>query len=191
MKQLIRPEFIIGNLGNDKATDEVRETCELVFKEEEPGEATLLNQVNHKLRKCYTNWIPTDSVNFINEGFANIIRHCNDQQWKLPLDNQWESHIQYTRYVDKGHHYGWHKDYYPECVALNEKNNMGLRRISIVYCLSHKKDYVGGEFQIQQDDSVFTHKFNYGDFIVFPSTVPHRVKPLKKGQRITLVGWYA
>ena len=49
MKQLIRPEFIIGNLGNDKATDEVRDTCEIVFKDEEPGQAVLIDGVNSKL----------------------------------------------------------------------------------------------------------------------------------------------
>ena len=64
------------------------------------------------------------------------------------------------------------------------------RKITVVYCLSHKSDYVGAEFQIKTENSTYTRKFDYGDFIVFPANRIHRVKSLKSGKRITLVGWY-
>ena len=35
-----------------------------------------------------------------------------------------------------------------------------------------------------------TFKPQMGDAIIFPSTTRHRVRPLKSGKRISLVGWY-
>ena len=35
-----------------------------------------------------------------------------------------------------------------------------------------------------------TKKLDYGDVVVFPSIIPHRVRPIKSGKRYSLVGWY-
>ncbi len=72
----------------------------------------------------------------------------------------------------------------------NSENNM-IRKLTIVMGLSSAKDYGGGEFQIIfPTKKVKTLKFNVGDVIMFPSTIPHRVRPVKWGRRISLVGWY-
>lgn len=185
LKRIVQPEFFIGNLGNTQAPDEVLSACNKFFSQHQNEYRAEVGDdgVNTRIRNCYVDWIPTTTVNFINTGLAKIIHHINDQQFNLQLDQQWETNLQYTKYIDKGHFFDWHQDAYADQVT-------SIRKISIVYCLSHKKDYTGGEFQIKQKDSTYTTKFDYGDFIVFPSNVLHRVKPLKKGQRITIVGWY-
>jgi len=110
--------------------------------------------------------------------------------WKMDLDHKWESDLQYTRYIGKGHHYDWHKDHYDEGIYPGHSGN--TRKLTMVYCLSHKEDYRGGEFQIKTSKgATYTRRFDYGDFIVFPSKILHRVKPLKSGTRTTLVGWYS
>ena len=63
-------------------------------------------------------------------------------------------------------------------------------------CLSDEKDYEGGELEFQfrnQDDPTLTRTCTEilprGSIVVFPSFVWHRVKPVTKGTRYSLVIW--
>ena len=56
--------------------------------------------------------------------------------------------------------------------------------------LSSKDDYEGGEFQVMMGNKMFSYKMDVGEAIVFPSDCLHRVRPLKSGKRVSLVGWY-
>ena len=181
-------DFFIGNFGCSEATDELLNS---IKKNETIVEATTGTDgtPNHKFRECYVSWIDVKNVNFIEQGCQKVVNSVNDMIWKIDLDHRWECDLQYTKYVGKGHHYNWHKDHYSEEEYPGHSGND--RKLSIVYCLSNKRDYTGGEFQIKTGKgTTYTRKFDYGDFIVFPAKTLHRVKPLKSGTRTTLVGWY-
>ena len=191
-QRIIKKDFFIGNLGNNNVPDEILQSYYSTIKSEDVKslvdmDANVGNMgVDHKVRKCKLSWIDSKESNAIETGLRKIIQNVNNIIWKMNLENVWETNIQFTKYIGKGDHYNWHKDYYE-----NAKDLIFLRKISIVYCLSKKTDYNGGEFQIKTSDGgVYTTKFDYGDFIVFPSDRVHRVKPLKDGERITMVGWY-
>jgi predicted 2-oxoglutarate/Fe(II)-dependent dioxygenase YbiX len=186
-------DFFIGNLGCKESTDEVAavlETSELFdeIEYEDAGVGSSEDGVtDYGVRKCEVKWLSVDNVNFIETGLRSIVENVNDSTWKIDLDHKWQTSIQYTRYTERGHFYGWHQDYYD----YDDQSLSEIRRISIVYCLCHKSDYVGGEFQIKTSNgNTYTRKLDYGDFIVFPSDRVHRVKKLKGGERTTLVGWY-
>ena len=189
-------DFFIGNLGSIESTDEVFNAvqCSEQFDKRQFLDANVgigdSSRQDYRKRKCNLKWLSVEKVNFIEQGLREIIKHVNNSSWNLDLENKWEANIQYTRYSGKGHFYDWHKDYHPP-EDYSEKSVASIRRVSIVYSLSHKTDYVGGEFQIKTSNGeTYTRKFDYGDFIVFPSTKIHRVKKLKGGERVTLVGWY-
>jgi PKHD-type hydroxylase len=195
-KRIITKDFFIGNLGDTKATDEVLESYKSIVGKEiyeltQYDNVALVGGVDspdEKLRKCYLSWLPVSQSNFIEVGLRKIVENVNNLTWKIQLDSEWEAKIQFTKYVGKGDHYEWHRDYYDNC---SKDHGIGIRRLSVVYCLSKKSDYTGGEFQIRTNNNgVYTTKFDYGDFIVFPSDKLHRVKPLKTGTRVTMVGWY-
>ena len=195
-KKIITEDFFIGNLGNIEASNEILSAYEKVFnkeienivKSDLPGLVGDLDSPIEKIRKCHISWLDVSKSNFIEYGLKKILKNVNGMIWKMNLDDEWESNIQFTKYIGKGDHYNWHKDYYE---IDNFDNKKYLRRISIVYCLSKKSDYIGGEFQIKtKKGETYTTKFDFGDFIVFPSDTLHRVKPLKSGTRITMVGWY-
>jgi PKHD-type hydroxylase len=69
------------------------------------------------------------------------------------------------------------------------------RKLSFTLMLND--DYEGGEFeigrysfgewQLKTETTVAENKT--GTLVVFPSTLPHRVKPVSKGIRKSLVGW--
>ncbi len=191
-------DFFIGNFGCPEATDEIIGACTKNLIVDEKGiskrdeEACVGDKEtpDHKCRECYVSWIDVSNVNFIEHGYRKVIENVNDMIWKMDLDHKWESDLQYTRYIGKGHHYDWHKDHYDEDIYPGHSGN--TRKLTMVYCLSHKEDYRGGEFQIKTSKgATYTRRFDYGDFIVFPSKILHRVKPLKSGTRTTLVGWYS
>lgn len=183
-KKIQTEDYFIGNLGSPEATEEILSACPIL--EENVQEATTNHRdfPDHYHRQCYVSMISVEESNFIETGLKHILRNVNNMIWKMPLDNEWDCGIQYTRYSGVGHHYGWHID--------NFQGNCSDRRLSIVYSLSKKTSYQGGEFDIRRksNNKVYTIKFDYGDFIVFPSDTFHRVRPLKGGTRTTMVGWY-
>lgn len=192
-KRIVTEDFFIGNLGDVKATDKILNSYKNNFGEEivnilnSDKKAGVGNyEYNEKVRKCHISWLTVSRSNFIEMGLRKIIENVNTMIWNFNLNCEWQTNIQFTKYIGKGEHYDWHKDYYEEAT-----DGITFRRLSIVYCLSEKNDYAGGEFQIKTNNGgIYTTKFDYGDFIVFPSNKLHRVKPLKSGTRITIVGWY-
>jgi len=195
-KRIITEDFFLGNLGDIEATNEILKAYLKVFgknvdeilENDLPALVDDFDTPTEKIRKCHIKWMNVSDNNFIESGLKKILKNVNNIIWKMELDDEWESNIQFTKYIGKGEHYNWHKDY---CHVSNVNDQISLRRISIVYCLSKKSDYNGGEFQIKKSDGkTYTTKFDFGDFIVFPSNRWHRVKPLKSGTRVTLVGWY-
>jgi len=62
-------------------------------------------------------------------------------------------------------------------------------------CLSNPKDYEGGELEFdyrseEQTKIVTCEQIkNKGSIVVFPSFVWHKVKPVTKGLRYSLVAW--
>lgn len=93
--------------------------------------------------------------------------------------------IQYTEYhaSDNGH-YDWHAD-----VFWNNTETMYDRKLSLTIQLSNPDEYEGGDFQFQHVDTPEDIK-KKGTVLVFPSYLFHRVTPVTKGIRKSLVAWF-
>ena len=187
--KILTDDYFVGNFGSVAATDEMAKLCNEKYEDSRLRDATVGGQEkpDHSVRKCRTTGIVAHELPLIAVGLKKIIENVNDMRWKMDLKHEWQANVQYTRYLGKGHFYNWHRDAYPK-----EECDVGAgRQLTIVYCLSYEKDYTGGEFELERDDkTIYTRKFDYGDFIVFPACKLHRVIPLKSGTRTTLVGWY-
>ena len=73
--------------------------------------------------------------------------------------------------------------------CTNENIYGYARKLSMTVVLN--SDFEGGEFQIrglQKDQQVPPLK--EGSIIVFPSFIDHRIKPVTKGVRYSLVAWF-
>tara|TARA_B100001175_G_scaffold94624_1_gene80093 strand:- start:1378 stop:1911 length:534 start_codon:yes stop_codon:yes gene_type:complete len=81
---------------------------------------------------------------------------------------------------NKGNEYTWHSD----GTVWNQNFD---QKYTILINLSEEK-YEGGEFDLF-DNGIEEQKFNSGDMLMFTSHIPHRVRPVTKGQRITLSYW--
>ena len=114
---------------------------------------------------------------------------------------QWDfsESCQFTKYI-KGQYYDWHCDSWhkPYVRQPNDPTHGKIRKLSVTASLSDPKDYKGGELEfdfrnLDPDKKPSVKKcveiLPKGSLVVFPSHVWHRVCPVKKGSRYSLVIW--
>ena len=65
------------------------------------------------------------------------------------------------------------------------------RKLSITVQLSDATEYEGGELQFMVNQNIITAPKEKGTAIIFPSFCLHRVTPVIKGSRKSIVGWIA
>jgi len=110
----------------------------------------------------------------------NLFISANNDYFHFDLDH-FDSGIQTTFYI-KDDHYTWHSD------AASGATPKGYeRKLSMSFLLTD--DYKGGELELECKPNKYLYKPKAGTAVIFPSWVPHRVKPVKSGDRISLVAW--
>lgn len=89
--------------------------------------------------------------------------------------------LQFTEYNAPGGRYDFH---------IDRGFNYRIRKLSMVVQLTDPDEYEGGELELFESDVCTIKTPNKkGTLILFPSYVVHRVKPVTKGTRHSLVGW--
>ena len=129
--------------------------------------------------------------------YKELHPYIHEANKKANWNFQWDEseHCQFTKYK-LNQYYDWH------CDSFNEPNMNGkIRKISMTCQLTDGSEYEGGELEFDfrnyepnmRDES--KHKIQCkqilpkGSIIVFPSFLWHRVKPVTKGVRYSLVMW--
>ena len=116
--------------------------------------------------------------------------------WNFDWD--FSESCQFTKYK-LNQFYDWHCDSWEAPYEnKNDLNTFGkIRKLSVTCSLSDPKDYKGGELEFDfrnlDPDKPSIRKCaeirERGSIVVFPSHVWHRVKPVTKGTRYSLVIW--
>lgn len=108
------------------------------------------------------------------------------------FEYSWSEPIQFTIYK-KNQFYDWHQDAGRDVYKSKDLNwNNKIRKLSIIVSLTDPKKYTGGELEIElpgKKNKINTLKLKRGTIVVFPSFIWHRVKPVKSGERNSLVNW--
>jgi PKHD-type hydroxylase len=146
--------------------------------------AKIANDVEDNVtRSTSVSWIPWDE--WIPGIMHNMLICANKSHFNYDL-NYFQSKIQSTIYYgETSDHYDWHVDNDDASICGDME-----RKLSCSLLLSSLDEYDGGEFEIDYRPNLNTKiKPNKGDCIVFPAWVPHRVLPVTKGRRISLVAW--
>jgi len=89
---------------------------------------------------------------------------------------------QFTEYP-KGGFYDWHMD-----LDVNGAFEPPVRKISMTILLSDPSTFKGGELEFMEKNKIPDLK--QGQAIFFASFIRHRVAPVKKGMRRSLVMWF-
>ena len=164
------------------------------------GDPKRLNKNQLKdLKKKRNSDIVWMSDKWIYNEIQPYVRSANAQAgWNFEWD--FSESCQFTKYT-KGQFYDWHCDSWNEPYIRENSNapdHGKIRKLSVTVTLSDPKDYKGGEleFDFRQNDPDKPNKkikckeiLPKGSLIVFPSFVWHRVCPVTKGERNSLVIW--
>lgn len=125
-----------------------------------------------------------DETSWIFYRFNDVIEKLNARFYNYNLNGY--ERIQYTVYDgENGGKYDWHQD-----MPHGTSTVTPTRKLSVIMNLSNpSEDYDGGEFQIMLGTEPETVPLPRGRIIAFPSYILHRVAPLIKGTRRSLVIW--
>lgn len=130
-------------------------------------------------------WIYKEIQPFVIE--AN--KKCN---WNF--DWEWSEELQFTKY-GPGQFYNWHQDSFKENKIINGK--IMNRKLSVTLSLSNYNEYEGGQLEFDflnkgrgiSNVNICEEVKTKGSLVVFPSFLWHRVTPVTKGIRYSLVMW--
>jgi len=143
-------------------------------------EATVMGD-NNNIRKSDIKWMHPDDKSFwVYERISELAKQANDKLWKFNIHSVIDA-IQYTVYYEGGGHYDWHIDIGP--------GSINHRKISCTIQLSDPDEYEGGNFEIWAGGDFITAERKQGCAILFPSFLMHRITPITKGTRRSLVLW--
>lgn len=181
--------------------DEIVKTGESFSKEKgltgghtgrEPPSKEELKNIQKK-RKSDVVWL---SGYWLYREIQPFIQIANEKaNWNFQWD--WTESCQYTEYKE-GQFYDWHCDsnIVPYDKPDDPNINGKIRKLSMTLCLSDPEDYEGGELEFAFHDQdgdkqpkICEEIRPKGSLIIFPSFVWHRVKPVTKGIRHSLVSW--
>jgi PKHD-type hydroxylase len=182
MKYMLTPH--VANFAYFAWWDNIFEEHELNYLQDltkrASKEATIGSGLNSTIRRTKVAWLDcSDETRWVFDRFATVVSNLNASYFNLDLTGFVES-IQLTNYLseDSGM-YEWHCD-----------NGPGIsRKLSVVLQLSHPDEYDGGELQIKTGMNEDIIQKKRGLITVFPSYTLHRVTPVTKGTRQTIVSW--
>jgi PKHD-type hydroxylase len=137
------------------------------------------------VRKSSVAWVQNQNEisAMLYDTLAFVARKLNAQFYGFDLYGFVE-HMQYTVYdgSEEGH-YTWHLDM--------SDNSPAARKLSLVLQLSDPDEYEGGVLQTMIASGETSVDKKRGLIAAFPSWTLHRVTPVTKGIRKTLVVWVA
>ena len=156
-------------------------------------DGTIVSRNDPEVRKTSIHFIK-DKDNKVNKLVWHFLREANKIQFNYDLT--YFQPIQFGEYKDGGF-YGWHKD--DDGNAIDEPNK--IRKLTAVLVVSNPDTFEGGELQFYNGDrpmedmgeitaeQVTNDIKSQGSVVVFDSRDWHRVTPVTKGVRHSIVCW--
>jgi PKHD-type hydroxylase len=137
--------------------------------------------VDTKTRTSHISWIPFSKMPEMYKVIENIMLKTNSNHFGFDGMRLTEP-AQYTEYPTGGF-YDWHIDSDVNCA-----NEPPIRKISMTCLLSPENEFEGGGLELMSDGKIVRPK--QGQAIFFASYIRHRVIPISKGIRKSLVMWF-
>ena len=137
--------------------------------------------IGTKTRTSHISWIPFKKMPEMYKKIEKIIKQTNGNHFGFD-GMQITEMAQYTEYPEGGF-YDWHVDN-----DVNMINEPPVRKISMTCLLSSENEFEGGDLELMSEGKVAKIKQGYAVF--FASFIRHRVAPVIRGNRKSLVMWF-
>jgi PKHD-type hydroxylase len=138
-------------------------------------------QVDTKTRLSHISWIPFNVLPEMYKTLERVMLQTNGNHFGFE-GMQITEPAQFTEYSDGGF-YDWHIDSDVNCA-----NEPPVRKISMTCLLSNENEFEGGGLELMSEGKFARPK--QGHAIFFASFIRHRVIPITKGIRRSLVVWF-
>ena len=137
--------------------------------------------LNTKTRTSHISWIPFKKMPEMYKDIEHVMKTTNGNHFGFD-GMQLTEFAQYTEYP-KGGFYDWHVDNDVNC-----KHEPPVRKISMTCLLSPESEFEGGDLELMREGKIA--KIKQGHAIFFASFIRHRVTPVIRGTRKSLVMWF-
>ena len=138
-------------------------------------------KVDFKKRTSDISWIPFNKAIPMYTVIEELMLRTNNNHFGFE-GMQLTEPAQYTEY-QAGGFYDWHVDN-----DVNFVHEPPVRKISMTCLLSPESEFEGGDLELGKPGNILKPK--QGHAIFFASFVTHRVVPITKGLRKSLVMWF-
>ena len=137
--------------------------------------------VDTNTRTSHISWIPFSKMKDMYKNIDKIMQATNRNHFGF--DGMTINEMaQYTEYPEGGF-YEWHVDN-----DVNMQYEPPVRKISMTLLLSPESEFEGGDLELMSEGKVA--KIKQGHAVFFASFIRHRVKPVTRGRRQSLVMWF-
>jgi len=137
--------------------------------------------LNTKTRTSHISWIPFKKMPEMYKDIEHVMKTTNGNHFGFD-GMQLTEFAQYTEYPEGGF-YDWHVDN-----DINCQHEPPVRKISMTCLLSHESEFEGGDLELMREGKIA--KIKQGHAIFFASFIRHRVTPVIRGTRKSLVMWF-
>ena len=137
--------------------------------------------VDKTARTTTISWIPFKEMPEMYTDLNNFIQRANLNHFGFG-DIQITENAQFTEYPEGGF-YDWHMD-----CDVSMTHEPPVRKISMTLLLNHESQFEGGELELMAPGK--KAKLSQGNAITFASFLNHRVAPVTRGVRQSLVVWF-
>ena len=134
-----------------------------------------------KKRVTTISWIPFKEMEPMYNDLNNFIQTANENHFGFG-DIQITEQAQFTEYPVGGF-YDWHMD-----CDVNMAHEPPVRKISMTLLLSPENQFEGGDLELMTKGK--KAKLKQGHAIIFASFLNHKVNPVTRGVRQSLVVWF-
>ena len=137
--------------------------------------------VDTKTRTSHISWIPFKKMVEMYKDIEHFMKKTNGNHFGFDGMSLTEP-AQYTEYPEGGF-YEWHVDN-----DVNMLHEPPVRKISMTCLLSPESNFEGGDLELMSEGK--TAKLKQGHAVFFASFIRHRVTPVIRGKRNSLVMWF-
>ena len=134
-----------------------------------------------KKRVTTISWIPFKEMSEMYNDINKFIQKANRIHFGFE-DIEITEQAQFTEYPEGGF-YDWHMD-----SDVNMMHEPPVRKISMTLLLSPENQFEGGDLEISSPGKAI--KLKQGHAVIFASFLNHRVVPVTRGIRQSLVMWF-
>ena len=199
--------YVFPRVVSKKECEKLLDYCikNTEFQEAQIGRSKINKdgRLDPKIRKTDIAFVEPDGNegNQVNEIAWHYLNQANEINASFNYKIDTFEAVQFTRYRNGGH-YDWHRDLQESLISANGV----MRKLSLTFCLSDPNKYEGGELQFYngerprlgytladgtkiEAEQIKEDIRSQGSVIVFDSRDWHRVTPVTKGTRYSLVCW--